>query len=460
MLERNKARGLGMRTARWLIAALTLVLTLLAGSIGGVASSFTDSEASLANSFQAWTSMQWLQTTQEDFEAGLPIQADTRSSPGDVELAKDSHIFAFQGGGVNLWAYGVPASTWSPMTGAPNVVGGGGALAYDGVRYVYALRGNNSRAFWRYDAIVGAWTVLANAPANVGTGGALAYDGARYVYALRGNVTAAFWRYDTTLNTWAARANTPASVSAGGALTYAGSGYIYALRGSNRASLWRYDVAGNSWTAMADAPRRVGAGGALSYDGAGSLYAFRGNNQTAFWRYDTSGNSWASLANTPGRVGAGGALAYAGSGYIYASRGNGTTDFWRYDVLGNSWTSMTNAPGNVADGGALAFVDATAYVNSGTIASQVRDTGMAQAGWDALFWDEALPAGTDITFEVRTSDTLFTADDATLTWTSIGGTSPETSGLPSGQYMQWRATLTTLDITVTPILEEVRVYYY
>ncbi len=113
------------------------------------------------------------------------------------------------------------------------------------------------------------------------------------------------------------------------------------------------------------------------------------------------------------------------------------------------------------DGGALAFVGASTYVNSATIASQVRDTGTAGARWDALFWDETLPTdNTDITFEVRASDTLFAADNTTLAWTFVGGTSPVTSGLPSGRYMQWRATLTTLDITVTPLLQEVRLYHY
>ena len=86
----------------WPIAVVSLCLLLLAGGIGQVAGSFTDSETSLGNSFQAWTSTLWLQTTQADFEAGIPSQADTRSSPGDVGLATDSRIFAFRGGGTGL----------------------------------------------------------------------------------------------------------------------------------------------------------------------------------------------------------------------------------------------------------------------------------------------------------------------------------------------------------------------
>jgi hypothetical protein len=105
-------------------------------------------------------------------------------------------------------------------------------------------------------------------------------------------------------------------------------------------------------------------------------------------------------------------------------------------------------------------VPQTGYYVSGTLASQVFDTGISGATWGTLLWDESLPANTDITFAVRASDTLFLKDDGTPSWTSVGGTSPVTSGLPSGRYMQWRATLTTTDNTATPTLSEVRIYYH
>jgi len=93
------------------------------------------------------------------------------------------------------------------------------------------------------------------------------------------------------------------------------------------------------------------------------------------------------------------------------------------------------------------------YASSGTIAPQVRDTTVSGARWDGIFWDETLQSNTDITFEVRAADTLVGGfPDAS--WT------PVTSGLPSGQYMQWQATLTTSDISKTPTLHEVRVYHY
>jgi hypothetical protein len=88
--------------------------------------------------------------------------------------------------------------------------------------------------------------------------------------------------------------------------------------------------------------------------------------------------------------------------------------------------------------------------------------GIKTAGttWNGLFWDETLLANTDIVFEVRASDTLFAKDAASPGWTGVGGTSPVISGLPSGRYIQWRATLSTTDPAETPVLHEVRVYYY
>jgi len=164
--RRSRGKGSGMQAKFWPIAVVTLCLLLLAGAIGQVAGSFTDSETSVGNSFEAWTSTLWLQTTQADFEAGIPSQADTRSSPGDVGLARANRIFAFQGGSANFWAYGVPANSWTSATTAPNTVGAGGALAYDGVQYIYAFRGANSRTFWRYDITNNTWLARANTPAG------------------------------------------------------------------------------------------------------------------------------------------------------------------------------------------------------------------------------------------------------------------------------------------------------
>ncbi|MBN1643533.1 MAG: hypothetical protein JW856_01745 [Dehalococcoidales bacterium] len=69
---------------------------------------------------------------------------------------------------------------------------------------------------------------------------------------------------------------------------------------------------------------------------------------------------------------------------------------------------------------------------SGTIASAVFDTGINGLSWDALFWDNTLPSGTGITFEVRSSDTLFAKDALSPSWTSVGSVTSSTATATNG----------------------------
>ena len=443
-----------MKNKLWAVLILGLMVLLLASSLHTTTSYFVDSETSAGNNFQAWTSTQWVQTTQAHFEAGVPSNVSTSTSPGLVKLATGSRnqLYAFRGASADFWRYNIATNSWAP----PLTVGAGGALACDGANYVYALRGGATTDFWRYDIAGNSWTAMAAAPATVSSGGALAYAGPNYIYALRGASTA-FWRYDIAANSWTAMAVTPASVTLGGALVYDGSSYIYAFRGGST-TFWRYNIAGNSWTAMAVAPASVGTGGALAYAGPNYIYASRGGTTADFWRYDIAGNSWTAMAVAPATVSTGGSLACDGANYIYAFRGASTTTFWRYDIAGNSWTAMTVAPASVSSGGALTPV--IQYVGSGTIASQVLDTGADGATWEELSWDEMLPTNSDITFEVRASDTEFLKDAAAPSWIPVGDSSPVIGGLPSGRYMQWRATLVSFTEMRTPMLLEVRVDYY
>jgi hypothetical protein len=95
------------------------------------------------------------------------------------------------------------------------------------------------------------------------------------------------------------------------------------------------------------------------------------------------------------------------------------------------------------------------YLSSGTLESQVFDTGIEGATWNAFFWDRTTEDGvTGIEMAVRASGTPFHQGDASPTWTDPA------DGLPTGRYMQWRATLTTTDPSATPVLHAVRVYYY
>lgn len=98
--------------------------------------------------------------------------------------------------------------------------------------------------------------------------------------------------------------------------------------------------------------------------------------------------------------------------------------------------------------------------DNSSITSMVYDTTIPGATLDHLSWKETLQAKTDIIFEVRAGNTPFDEDDAVPAWTSVGRTSPVTSGLPSGRYIQWRATITSKDILKTPLFDEVILEYY
>ncbi len=405
----------------------------------------------------------WTQTTQTDFEAGVTNNVDTSSAPGDVKLAVElggDYVYAFRGyNSKDFWRYDVAGNSWTALAVAPGTVHYGGDLAHDGDNYIYATRGDDSKDFWRYDIAANSWTALTSTPANVKEGGDLAYNSNNYIYALQGKTSKDFWRYDIAANSWTVLASTPAAVKQGGSLAYDGNNYIYAMEGNDLTGFWRYDIAANSWTALTSTPGTVKEGGDLAYDGDSYVYALRGDGATDFWRYDITANSWTAMAITPAVVKQGGDLTYDGDNYIYAFEGKALTCFWRYDIAANSWTAMANAPNLVKEGGSLEMKSGGDYITSGTQASQVLDTGVVGATWSQLSWSETLQANTDITFQVRASDTSFLKGAATPSWSSVGGTSPVTTELPAGRYKQWQATLTTSDTAKTPTLHEIVVDY-
>jgi hypothetical protein len=167
------------------------------------------------------------------------------------------------------------------------------------------------------------------------------------------------------------------------------------------------------------------------------------------------------MTATPNTINSGGALVSDNGNNIYAFNGS-SQKFWVYNISANTWNdSVVSDPTvSVGWGGSLTYVaGSSGYVSPGTLASPVYDTGNAGAQWDSLFWDSTIVAGMNITFEVRASDSLFTKTDASPAWQQSGWPSPVNSGLPSGRYLQWRATLSTSDISRTPILNEVKVWY-
>lgn len=90
---------------------------------------------------------------------------------------------------------------------------------------------------------------------------------------------------------------------------------------------------------------------------------------------------------------------------------------------------------------------------NGSIASKVYDSGSTGARWISLTaFFNTTPAGTNISYQVRASDTSFNNTSSTPSWTNV-----TLGALPSGvqgKYFQWRANLSTTSNT-TPILDSV-----
>jgi len=335
---------------KWLTLLASLgAVVLLSSSIGVTRSSFVDLETSSGNTFQAWASTQWKQTSRTDFEAGVLNNVDTSSSPGDVKLSTNTTTFG---------------SSFSQYQGP---------IWYN---TVYVQETNPTSTY----------------PAN-------------YIVPYNGEVIS--WSY----NNWSEN-------------RYTSNVRLEFLTGSR-----------TTWTMrVKSAPVTIGPGTntfnnvsiPVSAGWHMGLYTGSSPNNLAY-SVDWGGTVQRRAQNS-------------GDFNVDATR----TDFG---------SRQARFPITVT----LRY-----FSSSGTIASQVLDTGIAGDRWDALFWDRTLQSGTNITFEVRASNTSFAKDTppGTLPWISVGGTSPVTSGLPSGRYMQWRATLTTSDTSKTPTLQEVRVYHY
>ena len=408
-----------MKTTAIVILVLTLVVISLS-TFGTTHAYFTSKQVTGPHLVSTWQSSSWTQTTQADYQMGTLENVDTISSPGDVKLVWKNispTIYATLGSASTTFQqYNVSNNTWNSLTNTPGSISNGSALAKDNLSYVYALRGANQRNFYRYSIQFNNWSSMAATPAAINSGGALAYVNQTNLYALRGANQRNFYRYSIPFNNWSSMTATPDVINSGGALVYPGGNYLYALRGGGQSNFYRYSIPFNNWSSMAATPAVINSGGALISDNGNNIYAFNGSSQK-FWFYNISANTWNdSLVSDPsGLVGWGGSLSYS--------------------------------PGS------------SGYLPLGLLTSVVYDTANADTRWDSLFWDNTLVTGTNVTFEVRASNSLFNKSDAAPAWQQSGWPSPVNSGLPSGRYLQWRATLSTSNLSRTPILNEVTVWY-
>lgn len=114
--------------------------------------------------------------------------------------------------------------------------------------------------------------------------------------------------------------------------------------------------------------------------------------------------------------------------------------------------------GRTTSGLATRVLELHPYAKQGQVSGPVIDTGAQGTTWSRLEWGSALPAGTALTMQVRAAAVPFSATATAPAWQDSNET-PVTSGLPSGRYIQWRATSTTTNSANTPALLNVTVRY-
>jgi hypothetical protein len=99
------------------------------------------------------------------------------------------------------------------------------------------------------------------------------------------------------------------------------------------------------------------------------------------------------------------------------------------------------------------------YSSIGTLESAIFDSGVKGTSWNSINWKEYLPPITNITFATRTGDTP-NPDASWSSWSSeMWIESSSSISSHAGRYFQYRATLTTGNNSVTPVLSEVNVNY-
>ena len=474
------------------IVVLSLLALLIPVSISYTWAHFIDKEFTASNTFTSWTSRLWTQTYQSDFESGVPYQVDTTSSPGDVRLAITDDGMVRD----DYDDYG-KTSAYSNVV----IVGGVLQLGSSGTIYVRTERPNANRAVqltpyptgtpnWQcvsevtpdyqatyvYGTTAGTYQTDYYRFPNLGASGTVSNVTVYFMARSTADTPTAYARaaiYTPSggeslgaiiplTTTWTLYSHTfyyqPNSTNpwTTGTLNQASFGISLMSATGNQAQCTQAYIQMNYGSAAYYTSGTLTSVNLLSGITNTGIDSFTYNapliqtDLTAIRvQFSQDGTSWYSAAgvlnnwdtlmqgiNTISLA----ALNWSGPNFYYrvelTTTNTATTPLLEYIQVNYSY-----------------------YYASGSIASQVYDTNITSASWDALIWDELVAAGTDINFEVRASDTPFLKDALAPAWVSAGGTSPVLSGLPAGRYKQWRAILTTTNSAITPVLHEVRVYY-
>ena len=410
------------------------------------------------------------QASDTDFNGGNQSQT-AESGSG----ASGSEILATTSGSIGGWS----TSSTSPGTIASNT-----ATRTAGANgKVYVLSAGST--FYSYDTVGNTWSTLTS-PGAAGTAGDdLYYPGSGdAIYYMPGGSTA-FYSYSILNNSWTGLSSVPGSLWTEQGIDMTSDGTtIYAYSSSGN-GFFGYSIAGGTWSTLANGLDGSGDGTAIVYPGSGDfIYRILGSSFN-FIKYSISGNTWSNVGFLPAPSGPGDLIAAPGNGNIYFIPGNGTT-IYIYTIGGNSWSTMggSTLPNSLTTGAGFVsagtgptlyaadtgsnvvwgFTYALPYYNSGTFTSSAINLGQ-NSNFSTLTWSATTPTNTAIKFQVRSATSSGGLSSATWygpTSTSDYYTSSGTtinSILNGGQYVQYKALLSTTNTLATPTLADITVNY-
>lgn len=209
---------------------------------------------------------------------------------------------------------------------------------------------------------------------------------------------------------------------------------IFFTRSTDGGLTWESGKQLNDGTASAIAPQLAVDSTGEPYcawcEGRGNrddIYAARSPNGGAGWTQPTRVND-----TTGDGIGSPPAIAVDGAGNVQVA-----------------WSDGRNLPAEIY----TARWPNAAFYTEGSYTAPVY-AAQRSAVWQRLRWEVAQAAGTSVALEARTGNRA--SPDATWSdWVDLSASPADLSNLPPGRYLQWRASFTTSDETVTPGLTQV-----
>jgi hypothetical protein len=251
----------------------------------------------------------------------------------------------------------IPIVQWMEPT--PESQHHGTAVVYDGIRYIYWLRGAGTNWFRRYDILSDTHQYLAGAPWNAGQGAMLALDPSRKrIWAIQGGDETGFAYYDLMTHTWTSVASLPAPSNWGSWIVHtcsslkpgANDDRIYYAPANGSSALYAYSISGNGFAALASAPARLGAGSVgvwvYNYD-PDKILVIRGGGTVDIYLYSISGNSWSTFSYRPATFGfsTGTHAVYdPDTNHVYISLNEGYKYIYRLDLSTGTMEPFARLP--------------------------------------------------------------------------------------------------------------------